>query len=307
MIINGNPGSGVGPGSGAGAGDLVKDTDTQHFMADVVEASRQVPVVVDLWAPWCGPCKQLGPLLEKLVRQAAGKVRMVKVNVDENKELAAQLHVQSIPAVFAFKNGALVDGFVGAQTESQVKAFLQRLDGDSASVVDDALAQAKEMFAEGDIEGAADIYRQVQEHDPANALAIAGTLRCLLASDKAEMAGRLLARLPAEIAAHPEVASIKTALELAAQAPTGSAVDELAKKVAANPEDHQSRHDLAMAHYAAGNGQAAVDGLLEIVRRDRAWEDDGARKQLLKLFEAFGPTDPITLSARRRLSSLMFS
>ncbi|MBF0128834.1 MAG: thioredoxin, partial [Alphaproteobacteria bacterium] len=259
---------------GPGAADLVKDTDTKNFMADVVEASRQVPVIVDLWAPWCGPCKQLGPMLEKLVRQAGGKVRMVKVNVDENQGLATQLRVQSIPAVFAFKNGALVDGFVGAQPESQLKAFIQRLAGDAAGAIEDALAEARDLFDAGEIEAAADIYRQIQTEDPENAPAIAGLLRCLIEGGDAATAADVLSRLPAGIAAHAEITAIRTSLELAEAAPASGSVGELTRKVAANPDDHQARYDLAMAHYAAGDRAEAAEALLEIVRRDRGWQED---------------------------------
>lgn len=310
LILKGgkpNGGKGGKPGGASISGDLVKEGDIASFVVDVIDASRQVPVIVDMWAPWCGPCKQLGPLLEKLVRQANGALRMVKINVDKNQSLAQQLRVQSIPAVFAFKNGQLVDGFVGALPESQIKAFMQRLTGDVGGAVEDALADAKELLDQGEAESADQIYRQILAQDPANAPALGGVLRCHVALGEVEQAAELLAKLPADLAGHPDIAAVRTALDLAAQAPESGAISELARRLSANPDDHRARHDLALAHYAAGDRQRAVDELLEIVRRDRSWEEDAARKQLVKLFEAFGPADPLTLSARRRLSSLLFT
>ncbi|MFA7428803.1 MAG: thioredoxin [Rhodospirillaceae bacterium] len=290
------------PGNGA---DLVKDTDTENFMTDVIEASRTAPVIVDFWAPWCGPCKTLGPLLEKLVRQSGGKVRMVKINVDENQELAAQFRIQSIPAVYAFKDGRPADGFMGALPESQLKQFIDRLVGGSANTIDEMLADAKQLFDDGHPEAAQQAYQQVLAQDQGNPLALAGALRCLIAIGENDTATEVLGQLPPELLAHPEVQAVKTMLDLASEA--AGEIGELEAKVAANPGDHQARYNLAMAYFGAGRRQETADTLLDIMKADRTWNDEQARKQLLKLFEAFGPTDPVTVGARRKLSALLFS
>jgi putative thioredoxin len=297
-------GDGRAPASGGGA-DLIKDTDTENFMPDVIEASRTVPVIVDFWAPWCGPCKTLGPLLEKLVRQSGGKVRMVKINVDENQELAAQFRIQSIPAVYAFKDGRPADGFSGALPESQLKQFIDRLVGGGANTVDEMLAEAKQLLADGQPEAAQQVYQQVLAQDPGNPLALAGALRCLIAAGQQDTAAEVLGQLPPELLAHPEVQAVKTMLDLASEA--AGEIGDLEAKVAANPGDHQARYDLAMAYFGAGRRQETADTLLDIMKADRTWNDEQARKQLLKLFEAFGPTDPVTVGARRKLSALLFS
>ncbi|HVI53154.1 MAG TPA: co-chaperone YbbN [Candidatus Sulfotelmatobacter sp.] len=292
---------------GSGGGDLIKDSDTAHFMQDVIEASMQVPVIVDFWAPWCGPCKTLGPLLEKLVKAAKGTVKLVKIDVDANQDLAAQMRIQSVPMVYAFDQGRPVDGFSGAVGESQLKAFIGRLTGGAGHEgVEDALAQAKALLAEGQVPQAQQIYQQILAADHANAPALGGFLRCLLALGETDNAAAMLARLPEELAKHADIAAVRTALELASQGEAG-ATAELRRRLAQDHNDHQARFDLAMAYFATGEREAAVDELLEIVRRDRAWQDDGARKQLLKLFEAFGPGDPLAAAGRRRLSSLLFA
>jgi putative thioredoxin len=303
------------PGAGAASGEnLIKDSNTEQFMADVIETSMQTPVIVDFWAPWCGPCKQLGPVLEKAVRAAKGAVRLVKINIDQNQELAAQMRIQSIPAVYAFYQGRPVDGFVGALPESQIKSFVSRLvraTGGAAagpSPVEQALEQAKSALASGDTGTASALFGQVLAHEPQNAAAAAGLARCYISAGEIARAKEVLDRVPAEQANDAEVQAARSALELAEQASASSgALPDLRQRVAQNPNDHQARYDLAMALYAQGDRETAVDELLEIVRRDRGWNDEAARKQLLKLFEAFGPTDPLTLSARRRLSSILFS
>jgi putative thioredoxin len=299
----------IGGGAPQGGGELVKNATTQSFMADVIDASMDVPVIVDFWAPWCGPCKTLGPLLEKTVKEARGAVRMVKINIDENPELAQQMRIQSIPAVYAFKQGRPVDGFVGALPESQIKQFVKRLGGEAGpSPVDEALEMAKEALAEGDSGTAANIYAQILQREPENFDAIAGLARAYIAEKQAAKAREVLARAPAGAEKHPEIAAAKAALELAEAGEKASGeVDALRQRLASNPKDNDARLELATALFASGERQEAVDELLELVRRDRAWNEDAARKQLVKFFEAMGPTDPLTIGARRRLSSILFS
>lgn len=295
---------------------LVKESDTQHFVADVIEGSRTAAVIVDFWAPWCGPCKQLGPLLEKHVAQAGGAVRMVKVNVDENQELAQQMRIQSIPAVYAFFQGRPVDGFVGAVPESQIKAFVSRLaqmaKGDGGEEggfgLEEALAEAETSLTNGDLETAMAIFGEVLANDPNHAVARAGVARCLIAQGDLQQARALIDEAPEEIAKDPAFAQVRSALDLAEQgAKAQGATAELRRKLAQNADDHAARFDLAMAYYAGNEREAAVDELLEIVRRNRGWNEEAARKQLVKLFEAFGPKDALTIDARKRLSSMLFS
>lgn len=295
---------------GAPAGDLIKDSGTETFQQDVLEASKSVPVIVDFWAPWCGPCKQLGPALEKLVNAYGGKVRLVKINVDENQPLAAQFQVQSIPAVFAFKDGQPVDGFMGALPESQLKAFIDKLAGGQGSPIDAALDQAEAMAAEGHHDQALSLYQQVLGQDQENARALGGALRCYMDMGEDDAARQVIDQLPPELAAKPEIAAVATALDLKASTADSGSDEDLAaleKAVADDPKNMQARFDLAMARYGAGDQAGAIDGLLEIVKLDRKWDDDGARKQLVKLFEALGPTDPLTVDGRRSLSSLLFT
>ena len=302
-------------GAAPAAGDLIKDSSDRAFMADVIEASQAVPVIVDFWAPWCGPCKQLGPILEKAVLAAKGKVRLVKIDTDKDPMVASQLRVQSIPAVYAFFQGRPVDGFMGALPESQVKAFVEKLvklagaaGGGEGDILEEALAQAKEALEAGDTQTASEIYGEILQADPENlnAAAYAGLVRCLIVSDDLARAKQMLDKVPEQIAKDKEIAAVRSALEVAEQAANAGPIPELTEKVARNPDDHESRFDLALALFAAGKREAAVDELLELVRRDRAWNDEAARKQLVKFFEAFGPTDPLTVQTRRRLSSILF-
>ncbi len=300
----------AGAALGADPGALVQEGSTDTFQQDVLEASHTVPIVVDFWAPWCGPCKQLGPALEKLVRSYAGKVKMVKINVDENQALAAQFRVQSIPAVFAFKDGQPVDGFMGAQPESQLKAFIDKLAGGGGSPVDALLEEAEALAAEGHHEQALGVYQQVLAEDRENARALGGALRCYMDAGQDDVARQVLEQLPPELAAKAEIAAVATALDLkesTADAGSGEEIAALEQKVADNPKDMQARYDLGMARYGAGDREGAVDAMLEIVRLDRTWNDDGARKELVKFFEAFGPTDSLTIDGRRRLSSILFA
>ncbi len=310
--IIGSGGPGGGPGGEQPPADLIKDSDTARFAQDVIEASMTVPVIVDFWAPWCGPCKQLTPALEKSVQAARGAVRMVKVNIDENQSLAAQLRIQSIPAVYAFYQGQPVDGFVGAQNESQIKDFIQRLVAQSGgtpgpSPVEQALEQAQAALDGGQPAAASALYGQVLQHEPDNEAALAGMIRCYLESDDTAAAREMFDALTEEMASKPAFTSIKAALDLAEQTAESGPLAELETQVADNPADHQARYDLAIALQAAGAREAAAEALIEIVRRDRKWNEEAARQQLLKLFEVWGPADPITLSARRQLSSLLFS
>ena len=300
----------AGGGAAIAPSDLIKDTDTAGFMTDVIEASKQTPVVVDFWAPWCGPCKQLGPLLERLVKQYAGKVRLVKVNVDENQELAVQFRVQSIPAVYGFKDGSPVDGFMGALPESQLKQFIERLTGGGGSPIDDALAEAEALAKQGQHDEALMIYQEILAKDPAHIKALAGAMRCYIALGQDDVARELLERLPDKIKNSADISGVRATLELKdATANTGTAADfqALEAKVSADPKDMQARLDLALARYGAGDREKAVDELLDMVRRAREWNDQAARKQLVQFFEALGPTDPLTVQGRRRLSSILFS
>ena len=310
MIIGGqSSGNGGGREGGPPAGDLVKDSNTQHFMRDVIDASRQVPVIVDFWAPWCGPCKQLGPALEKVVRQANGKVRMVKINIDENQQLAAQMRIQSIPAVYAFVNGQPVDGFMGALPESQLKQFVDRLGGQGsmAEEIEAAVAEARAALEQQDYQTAAQIFAQILQIDREHAGAIAGLARCQLAVADLENAQATLALVPPAKAGDPEVLSVKAALDLALNPVDVSEIGTLKATLEKNPDDHQARLDLAVLLNGAGEREQATDHLIHIIRKARSWNEEAARKQLVKFFEAWGPKDDFTIAGRRKLSSVLFS
>lgn len=289
-------------------GDLIKDATLATFAKDVLEASRTAPVLVDFWAPWCQPCKQLTPILEKVVRSYNGKVRLVKVNIDENQAIAAQLRVQSIPTVYAFRDGRPLDGFQGAQPESAIKAFVERLLGEEAAVdAAAALAAADQALEAGDLQGAAEIYAAVLQEDPQNAAALAGLARCYLKSGDVERAEQTLSLVPPDKRESGPVASARAALDLAKLASKAGDTSQLKAKVEAEPANHQARIDYAMALAAAGRKSEAADQLLESFRRDRKWNEEAARKQLVQLFDAWGPKDAATIEGRRKLSSLLFS
>jgi putative thioredoxin len=292
----------------AAADDLIKDTTTQNFVKDVIEASKKQPVLVDFWAPWCGPCKQLTPVLEKVVKAAKGKAKLVKMNIDEHPAIPGQMGIQSIPAVIAFVNGQPLDGFMGALPESQVTAFLERLIKDRIGGEEkDLLKAADAALAEGDAAEAADMYAQLLAQDPTHVQALAGLSRAYLKTGALEQAKQTLALIPEGKRNDAAVAAARAGIELAEQATSVGPVADLEQKVAASPLDHQVRLDLALALAAKGRRKEAVDHLLEIVRRDRKWNDDAARKQLVQLFEAWGPTDEATVEGRRRLSSILFA
>jgi putative thioredoxin len=295
-------------GAAPPASDPVKNGTDQGFMADVIEASRETPVIVDFWAPWCGPCKTLAPAIEKTVRAAKGKVRLVKINIDENPGIAGQLGVRSIPAVFAFDKGRPVDGFTGAIPDSQIKLFVDRLAG--AGDVEDInalLEAAAESLALNDAGGAAQSYAAALQIDPANTKAIAGMARVYLSAGDAEQARAILDMTPPEKANDAEIAGVRSALDFAAQAEDAGDTVEFTQKLAADPKDHQARYDLANALAARGDMEGAVDELLTIIGAQRDWNDDAARKQLIKVFEAAGLGSDLAKNGRRRLSALLFS
>ena len=293
---------------GASDADIVKDATTASFTKDVIEASRSVPVIVDFWAAWCGPCKQLTPVLEKVVKSYAGKVRLVKINVDEHPGIAGQLRVQSLPTVYAFRDGRPLDGFMGAQPESAIRAFVDRLVGEEAEAdVATVLATAEQALEEGDVQAAAEIFASVLQEHKQNPAALAGLARCYLKTGDVDRAEQMIALVPPEEKKIAAVEQVKAALELARKAPKAEQQGELEKKLAANPADQQTRFDLAVALAARGQKSEAVEHLLELVRRDRNWNDQAARKQLVQLFEAWGFKDAAAIEGRRRLASLLFS
>jgi putative thioredoxin len=299
----------IGEG-GAGGADLVKDATTETFMADVIDASAEVPVILDLWADWCGPCKQLGPVLEAAVRAANGKVKLVKLDVDKAPEIAQQLRVQSIPAVFAFHQGQPVDGFVGALPESQIKAFVDKVikAGGGDAGIDEAFAQAKVAFDADNFEAALTICNQIFERDASHLPTVGLLARCHIAAGELDDAAELLDALEEDARADPEIAGALAALDLARQAGSvGGNAAEFEARIAADPGDHQARYDLGLVRYSAGDHEGAADALLDIIAANRDWNEGAAKAKLLELFEAFGADDDVTLAGRRRLSSILFS
>lgn len=296
------------PAAAAPNATLIKDGSEATFMKDVIEASREVPVIVDFWAPWCGPCKTLGPALEAAVTAAGGKVRMVKINVDENQMIAGQLRIQSIPTVYAFWQGQPADGFQGALPGSEIKAFIDRvaaLGGDGG--LSEAIEAAEGMLAEGAAVDAAETFAAILEEEPENALAYGGLVRAHLALNNLDQAEALLTNAPAAIAKAKELEAARAQLELARQAANAGPEQELRAAVEADPANHQARFDLAAALLAAGKTEEAVDQLLDLFRRDREWNDGAARTQLFTIFDALTPKDPIVLKGRRKLSSMIFA
>jgi len=292
---------------GGGEADLIKNTTTKDFLRDVIEASREVPVLVDFWAPWCGPCRQLTPILEKAVRAAKGAVRLVKLNIDEQPQIPGQMGVQSIPAVFAFQDGRPVDGFMGALPESRVNDFIARLIGDSAGDTAADLEAAEAALSAGDVNSAAQLFGEVLQKDLENAQALAGLAKCYIKTGDLVRAEQTLALVPPAKADSSPVASARAALELARKTPAAGDIETLRAKLAADPKDPQARFDLALALNAKGDRSGALDELLAVVAKNRGWNDDAARKQLLQLFDAWGPADPSTIAGRQRLSSLLFA
>ncbi len=291
--------------------DLIKETTTQTFVKDVIEESKRQPVLIDFWAPWCGPCRQLTPIIEKAVRAAKGKVKLVKMNIDEHPQIPGQMGIQSIPAVIAFVNGQPADGFMGAVPESQVTAFIDKLTQGMAAPgepnIVEILGEAEAVLAEGDPAAAAQIYAEVLGVDATNIAALAGLAKCYVTTGAIEQAKQTIAMVPESKRNDAAVKAVQAAIELAEQAQAVGPVTELEQKVAANPLDHQARFDLATALNAQGNRAEATNQLLEIIRRDRKWNEDGARKQLVQFFEAWGGADESTVDGRKRLSTVLFS
>ena len=306
IINTETPDAGAGNGS-IPVGDIIKDSDTNNFSTDVIDQSTNIPVVVDFWAPWCGPCKQLSPTLDKLAREYGGKIQLVKINVDENQELATQMRVQSIPMVVAFKDGQPVDGFAGALPESQLRQFFEKLTGSEGSPIEQALEKASTMVENGDTQNAAEIYSQILAQDPINAASHAGVAKCLIEAEGIEKAQAYLKGLDADILNKEEVKRVLAAIDLEHASTDTEETDSLRQKLDTRPDDPQLRYDLAIALYGDGCSEEAINILVELVKTHKTWNEEAARAQLLKIFEALGHSDPITIEGRRKLSVVIFS
>jgi putative thioredoxin len=303
---------GAAPAPKADAGGLIKDTTTQGFAKDVIEESRNQPVLVDFWAPWCGPCRQLTPVIEKVINEAGGKVKLVKMNIDDHPAVAGQLGIQSIPAVVAFVDGRPADGFMGALPESQVRAFVDKLGGpdagvDQAAEIEAVLEEAKGLFEQGDLEGAGQLYSAIMQAAPENPKAVAGISDCLIALNQHERVRQIIDGLPEELTAAPEIQTIVKKLEQIEEARKLGDPVALEQALSQNPDDHEARIKLAKIRNVEGKRDEAADHLLLIMKKDRTFEDDGARRQLVELFDVWGPKDPATIQARRKLSAVLFS
>jgi putative thioredoxin len=302
---------GGAPEGQAPVGELIKDTTTANFARDVMDESRNQPVLVDFWAPWCGPCKQLTPIIEKAVKEAGGRVKLVKMNIDDHPSVAGQLGIQSIPAVVAFVNGRPADGFMGALPESQVKAFIDKVAGpagaDQAAEIAAVLEEAAGLLAAGDIDGAAQLFAAILQADPDNTKAIAGLADCMIGANQHQRARELVSQLPEDLAKAAEIQAVLKRLDQIDEARKLGDPVALEHTLSLNPDDHEARMKLAKIRNVEGRREEAAEHLLLIMKRDRTYEDDGARKQLLQFFEVWGPKDPATVMARRKLSSILFS
>ena len=302
-----------GAAPAAGGASPIKDTTTANFAKDVIEESRKQPVLVDFWAPWCGPCKQLTPVLEKVVTEAQGRVKLVKMNIDDHPSIAGQLGIQSIPAVIAFVNGRPADGFMGAVPESQVRQFIDRLGGpaggadDQAAEIAAVLEEASGLLAAGDVNGAAELFGAVLQADPENAKALAGMAECMIAAGQSQRAREALADLPETLANDAGIQAVVKKLDQIDEARKLGDPVAIEQELASNPDNHEQRIKLAKIRNVEGKREEAADHLLAVMRKDRSYDDDGARRQLLEFFEVWGPKDPATIAARRKLSSILFS